>query len=99
MGAVLSLQVLLRVPIAVVQNHCVGSRQIDAEAAGAGAEEEEFVVGAGVESFDLRSPVFGFHTPVYTADIPTTEYSSVFFQEIQLSAELAEEYDLMPLAE
>lgn len=57
MRAILRLQILLRIPVRIEKNHGVGGREIDALAAGAGAEEEEAMCGVGVEGGDLGAAV------------------------------------------
>lgn len=72
-GAILGLQVLLGVPVAVKQDDGVGSGEVDTKAAGAGAEEEEAMVRLGVEGGDLGGAVFGFDGAVDAADGPVAE--------------------------
>jgi hypothetical protein len=48
MRAVHRLQVRLRVPVRVVQDDDVGGGEVDAEPAGAGGEEEDELLGAGL---------------------------------------------------
>lgn len=90
-GAVLGLEILLRVPVAVEEDDGVGRGEVDAQPACPCAEEEKFVILAFVEGVDLLIAIFGFDAAVDAADVPAAQRGGPFFEEIELPAELAEE--------
>ena len=53
----LSLEVVLGVPVAVIDDHRVRRHQVDAEAAGAGGEQEALDRGLHVELLNVALPV------------------------------------------
>ena len=92
MGTVLGLQILLRIPIAVEQYNRVGCGEVDAEATGARAQQEETVVRVGVEGVDLRRALRCRHTAVDTADPPLrVQRLRPVFEQVQLPRELRED--------
>ena len=98
-GAVLRLQVLLRVPVAVIKDDGIGSGEIDAEPAGAGAEQEKLAVGVRVEGFDLVLAVGGFDGAVDAADGPSVQDLGPVLEEVELGLELGEEDDFVVFGE
>ena len=88
MRAVLRLEILLRVPVAVEQDDGISCREVDALAAGAGAEEEDLVVRAGVEGFDVLPPDVLFDRAVDAADLPAVQDCGPVFEDIELGFEL-----------
>ena len=95
-GAVLGLQVLLRVPVRVEEDDRVGGREIYPLAAGAGAEEEDAAGWIGVEGVDLGAAVGLGDRAVDTAGFVSREgEGGPFFEDVELGGELGEEEDFV----
>ena len=95
MGAVLGLQVLLRVPVAVEEDDGVGGGQVDALAAGAGAEQEELDVFFRVEVGDLLAPLVLLDAAVDAADFPAVLQGGPVLEDVELGFELRENEDFV----
>ena len=99
MGAVLGLQVLLGVPVAVEEDDGVGGGEVDALAAGAGAEEEEALVRLRVEGGDLLAPLVLLDGAVDAAHGPAVLQRGPVFEDVELRFELREDEDFVGFAE
>lgn len=91
MAPVLSLEILLGIEVRVKQNDCICRSEVDTLPAGAGGQQEEVVVGVGVEVVDLLPPIVLCNGAIDTADGPAAEFAGVVFQDIELGFELGEE--------
>ena len=95
MGAVLGLQVLLRVPVAVEEDDGVGGGEVDALAASAGAEEEELDVFLGVEVGDLLAALVLLDAAVDAADFPVVLQGGPVLEDVELGFKLGEDKDFV----
>mmetsp|Transcript_47611 Transcript_47611/g.79829 ORF Transcript_47611/g.79829 Transcript_47611/m.79829 type:complete len:768 (+) Transcript_47611:2909-5212(+) len=95
--AVLGLQVHLGVPVAVVQDHGVGGRQVDAQAPGAGGQhEEEHGAVGGVEALHALVPLEGAGAPV-EAVVRVALPDQVVLHDVQHPRHLAEQQHAVAL--
>lgn len=64
LGSSYSWCYLVRVPVAVEDDHSVGALQVEAKPPGSGAQEEDEVLGLGViKGFQKHAPVLRFSGP------------------------------------
>lgn len=94
--AVLRLQVLLRVPVRVEQDHRVRRREVDALPASPGAEEEDPACRVRVERPDLLVAVGLLDAAVDAAALPRVQLLRPVVQDVELRLELRKYQDLMP---
>ena len=95
MCSVHGLQIGLRVPVAVVENDSVGGHEIDAEAAGTGAQEENKNLAALFdEAGDLFIPIFHGGISVDAVVLVPSEVH-VVLQNVQDACHLGENEHLM----
>ena len=87
---VLRLQVLLRVPIGVVDDARVGCRQVDPQATGAGADQEQHGLLVGEKPLDFGLPIVKLGPSVQLA-VPEPLHYKTFGNEVKDSGELAED--------
>ena len=98
-GAVLGLEVLLRVPIGVEEDDRVGGGEVDPLTSSAGAEEEELAVFLGVEVFDLETSLVLFDGAVNAAAFPVVLEGSPVFEDVEGRFELGEDQNFVVVLE
>ncbi len=95
MGAVLRLQVLLRVPVAVEKNDCVGGGEVDALPACARRDEADADVVVGVERADGFFAIRGRDAAVDAAYGPGVQDLGPVLEDVELGLELGKDKDLV----
>jgi hypothetical protein len=98
-STVLRLEILLRVPVRIVQNHCISGRKVNALATSTRAQEEDLEFWIGIERLDLLSSVTLADGAVNPATIPGAELGGPVLKDIQLRFELGEDENFMFLLE
>lgn len=99
MGAVLRLQVLLRVPVAVEEDDGVRAREVDALAARAGAQQEQAHGRLRVEVADLLPSLVLRDAAVDPAHRPVVQEGSPVVQDVERGFELGEDEDFVAVGE
>lgn len=97
-GPVHRLDVVLRVPVDVVDDHSVCPSEVDAQPPGPGGEEEQLVLGRVVEVVSELIPLGERSASVQPA-VPDSSVQAKFLHEIQEDGELGEEQDLVPFSQ
>ena len=91
------LQVVLRVPVAVVDDGGVGGGEGDAHPAGARGEQVDKARPVAVEAVDARLPVRLARAPVQALEL-VRHLVQVVLQQVQHDGELREDQNLLALA-
>ena len=91
MGAVLSLQVLLRVPVAVEEDDCVRGGEVDALPTCARRDEADADVVVGVERADGFFAIRGRDAAVDATHGPGVEDLGPVFEDVELGLELGKD--------
>ena len=95
-AARLGLDVVLRVPVGVVDDHRVGGDEVDADAARARAKEEEELVGIVGEAVDGRLPRLARDGAVEPLVLVAVQ-AHVVLDEVEEHLELREDEDAVAL--
>ena len=74
---VLSLQVLLWVPVGVVDDDCVSGSQVDAQTSGPGRQDEYFDVGVVVKAVNVVLTLTPLHLPIKSRELEAPEVEVV----------------------
>lgn len=95
--AVLGLEILLGVPVRVVEDYRVGGDEVNALTPCSGAQQEDLVAGVRVEGFDLGLAVCLADGAVNAATVPAAKLGGPILKNVELCFELGEYEDLVPL--
>lgn len=77
MGSVLGLEILMGVPVGVVDDDRVGDLEIQTETAGSGGEDKDEEIGLRVEAFQQLRSIVGFGAAVETKVLVPAEEQKV----------------------
>lgn len=86
----------LRIPVAVIEDNGVSSHEVEADAAGAGGEEEDEGLGV-LEARDGAPPLLAAHRAV-EALVGVAAPGEVVLENVQGGGALAEEEDAVAVA-
>ena len=94
-GAILRLEILLRVPVRVKKDDRVGRREVDSLASGTCAKEKKSAVFLRVEVFDLDAALVLFDGAVYAAAFPVVLERGPVFEDVECRFKLREDEDFV----
>jgi hypothetical protein len=80
----------MRIPVAVEQDHCIRSGEVDSQSTGPGRDEEHKHIGIGIELVDERLSLGQFRGTVQSNELPVAVVE-VILQEIEDLGHLREE--------
>ena len=98
-GAVLRLEVLLRIPVGVEEDDRVSGGEVDSLPARAGAKKEELAVFVGVEIFDLDAALVLLDGPIDAAALPAVQQRDPVFEDVEGRFELREDKNFVVVLE
>lgn len=95
MCAILCLEILLWIPVAVKQDDGIRGREVDTQAACPRAEQEDPAFRVGVEGFNLGLAVVGFDGAVNAETGPGMKDVGPVLEDIELFGELGKDDDFV----